>query len=214
MIEFIKAMPKLREKIFFRKEDLLDLNVSEDVIETLLKEELLRKMDCGIYTLSDKEVRLLSDISLILPELLFWKQTYITGKYVLVKNNIIFDVLWHINCVAEKKEILRFDNQKIKTLTKVVDTPKVKNYRFVVTNCPVEDMANIFTVKMATLEQALVDYFSTFENIVYDFFVLDFDDDVISEKINFEKLKKIRDKLNNKTLIETINNFLTWCKYE
>lgn len=210
MIDFIKAMPKLRKKIFFRKEDLLDLNVSEDVIEILLKEGLLRKMDCGIYTLSDKEVRLLSDISLILPELLFWKETYITGKYVLVKNNIIFDILWDINCVAEKKETYRFDNQRIKTLTKIVDTPKVKNYRFVVTNCPVEDMANIFTVKMATLEQALVDYFSTFEKIIYDFVALDFDEYDISEKIDFEKLKKIRDKLNNKTLIATINNFLAW----
>lgn len=214
MIEFIKAMPELRKKVFFRLEDLLALNISEEVIDELTKEWLLRKMDCWIFTLSDKEVRLLSDISLILPKILFWKETYITGKYILVKNNIIFDVLWAINCVSDKKETLKFDNQIIKTVIKTTSKPEITDYKFVITNWPVEDMANILKVKVATLEQAILDYFSTYENIITDFEELDFDRSIVKEKIDFEKLKKIRDLQTNNIVISSINNFLKWNKYE
>lgn len=214
MIEFIKVMSELRKKVFFRLEDLLALNISEEVIDELTKEWLLRKMDCWIFTLSDKEVRLLSDISLILPEILFWKETYITGKYILVKNNIIFDVLWAINCVSDKKETLKFDNQIIKTVIKTTSKPEITDYKFVITNWPVEDMANILKVKVATLEQAILDYFSTYENIITDFEELDFDRSIVKEKIDFEKLKKIRDLQTNNIVISSINNFLKWNKYE
>lgn len=214
MIEFIKVMSELRKKVFFRLEDLLALNISEEVIDELTKEWLLRKMDCWIFTLSDKEVRLLSDISLILPEILFWKETYITGKYILVKKNIIFDVLWAINCVSDKKETLKFDNQIIKTVIKTTSKPEITDYKFVITNWPVEDMANILKVKVATLEQAILDYFSTYENIITDFEELDFDRSIVKEKIDFEKLKKIRDLQTNNIVISSINNFLKWNKYE
>lgn len=217
MIEFIKAMPELRKKVFFKLEDLLELNISEDVISELIKEWILRKMDCWIFTLSDNEVHLVSNVSLLLPKILFWEKTYVTGKWVLSNSLIIRDICIPLYCITEENIIenhYKFDNTGIYTKHRITQKPELQEFNFYISNWSIDENHNIQSVKIATLEQAIIDFFIFRKKIEIDFNEwLWFRSDMILKKVDLKKLKQMSLDTNNEKIINSVKNFLKWLKY-
>lgn len=217
MIEFIKALPILREKIFFKIQEIVDLWISKEFIDICIKENILRVVYKDIYTLSEKEININNWLLLLLPEKIFWKEnTYITGKWVLCNESIIFENNSNIYFVWEKREILKTNSFSLFSQKKISKTPETIDYQFTVSNNIIDIYQRKLTIQIATIEQAIIDYFNRELYIIIDWFdeAHNFWNKAILEKVNLKKLKKMALETKDNKIIETTNNFLKWLKYE
>lgn len=210
MINFIKNFAKLREKIFFTKDELLELWIKEDIISELLKEWALRDLTHGIFTLSKDDVYIDDDIKFLLPKKIYEK-SYITWESAFDYYKVIY---WFFHpCVAtgKKNEIFSADNLIVHLYKSSLEEPETIDIIINSSNKWVGSILTRMNVKMATLEQALVDYFYNQYEIATNFSK---NHELVKlqliTKLNKEKLKELANKTWDDKTITSIYNLTQW----
>lgn len=214
MINFIKNYHILREKIFFSKKDILDLWLKEKDFNLLIKEWIIRYLFNDLYTLSEKEVDISSEISLLIPQTLD-KKNYITSNTALFYHWLIYWWIWVIIWSAKNEYEIRWRDFYIKTIKTPNKKADIEDFFIDVSNNGVTNYINKIKINLASKEQAIVDRFY-FNSIKYWLIHDCFDEEnffipyELKEKINIEKLNKIAKETMDEKTIQSVNNLINW----
>lgn len=210
MINFIKNQHILRKKIFFSKEDILSLWISEEVLNILLEEKQIRHLINDIYTLSEEEIFLWSPVRFILADKLN-KWSYITGLAALEEHNLLYWAMTASNFTWDKQEDFWLQWLFIDIILPSVKNPDFEEIDYSLSIDYIESHSDVYKIKLASPEQALVDlYFN--KHKVEEWFD-EWNDLVgflLKKKIDQEKILKIAKATNNEKTIQSIKNFIKW----
>lgn len=212
MINFIKKRYILGKKIFFSKEDILSLWVSEEVLNILLEEKQIRHLIDDIYTLPEEEVSLVGLARFILADKLN-KWSYITWLTALDHHNLLY---WSYNSnyfTWHKKEEIQLDNLNVEIVISATETPDIVAEDYYIPFNLSEIEIEKHTVCFATPEQALVDKFFN-NNYIEDENAFEWEWRLVrfllKDTIDKEKLLKMAIETNDEKTIKSTNNFINW----
>lgn len=212
MINFIKNHHILRKKIFFSKEDILSLWISEEVLNILLEEKQIRHLIDDIYTLSEEDISLVSFARFVLADKLN-KWSYITWLTALDYHNLLY---WSYNSnyfTWQKKEKIKLDYLNVRIVIPATETPDVVDVDYYASFNLRRLKTEKYTVCFATPEQALVDKFFN-NNYIEDENDFEWEERLVQfllkDTIDKEKLLKIAIETNDEKTIKSTNNFINW----
>lgn len=212
MINFIKNQHILRKKIFFSKDDILSLWISEEVLNILLEEKQIRYLIDGIYTLSKEEIFLWSSLRYILSNKLY-KESYITGTTALDRYNLLYWAQGGTVFTWDEKKFIDLDGLTVEILLPSTKKPDIEAIEYYLPTHLNEWRTDKYTIYFAKPEQALVDMFFN-SPFVEEYF----DEDellvhfLLKEKIDKDKLLKIALETNDKKTIKSTHNLINWLK--
>lgn len=211
MINFIKNYHILREKIFFNKEDIINIWINDKELSILISEWIIRELRNDLYTLSNNEVDLSStSVKFILPQFLN-KNHYITWEAALNYYEMLYGSVWYIVINWEEYNNIKLNKTSIKIIKQSIEKPDVKKIPIKIYNKWIWDYLTTFYVKIASPEQAIVDYFYDFWKETSRFTeVHEFVKTQFEEKINIDKLREIAELTNDNNTINTIEKLIKW----
>lgn len=209
MINFLKNQHILRKKIFFSKEDVLSLWVSEEVFNSLLQERIIRHLANDIYALSREEVNLWSSVRYILADKLN-KGAYITWLAALDYHNLLYWGYPWDYFTWEKRENIDVDGSRVRIFIPTSKTPELDKVDYYITFPLTEEKSDTYTIYFAKPEQALIDMFFNSLCVEDGFQDGRLVKPVLKVSINKNKLLKMALETMDDKTIKSTKNLINW----
>lgn len=211
---YLEKLPKLREMVFFTKEDLEEIWIKNEVFNKWLKRKYIKEINYNLFSLSEEHIIMNEETYLYLFQKIdpsiylthlyalrhqnfwFWeKQT----KFFSTKNKDLFkkyEEEWRIKCFYNTSNIWNEEDFIF------------ENYQL--SNWPIW-VINYKKIKMAKLELALIEFFIEYWYIIDEDTIdaIGFIPDEINKKIDKKKLINMSLKFDI-TIQETVKNFINW----
>lgn len=212
---FINKIHILRELIFFRKWDILEIN-ENDFNKWIEKGFIINQYD-DIYSLSEEHIELTKITRFFLMQKYF-ENSYISGCSALEDYWVY--LAWNRHHTIMLNKDINEDMLIIKNKRVFIYKTYVKNYEDLVNKKIIELWNRAMWLKsscylnIASLELALIDLFSIQKYVMNSF---DFNEhwlywEKIDKIINKEKLLDIAKNTNEEYIINSTKNFITWLK--
>lgn len=210
MLNFIKNYHILREKIFFTIAELNELDINNSLIKILEEELILRNLFEDIYTLNDNTIRLDLESGMILTKKID-NNSYISGETALEKHWVIYWPSSIFEFASSTEKTFEWDFLTISSLkksTKKIDTDELIIY---VSNKWVTRAQTPISIKIATIEQAIVDRFYNNKLNKINFNAENFfAKHKLLEKVNIKKLIEKAHSTNDIKTIKLVEDFIKW----
>lgn len=211
---YLEKLPKLREMVFFTKEELQEIWISNNVFNKWNKRKYIKNIYWDIFSLPEEHVVISEETYLSL----FQKidpSIYLTHLYALRHQNFWF---WEkqIRIFSTKnKDIFKKYEEEWETKC-FYNTSNIWNEddfifeNYVLSNWPVWTI-NYKKIKMAKLELALLELFMEYWYVISedDIDAIGFMPDEIKKKLNKDKLIQMSLKCDI-IVQETVKNFINW----
>ena len=210
---FIKNIYILRELIFFRREDLLE--IGEDDFNKWIAEWLIVNQYADIYSLPKEHVEL-TEITRFFLMQKYFENSYLSGCSALGYYWVY--LAWNRHHTITTNQDVAEEMLIVKDKRVFVYKTYVENYTDFVDHKLIELWNKAVWLKstsylnMASLELALVDLFSIDKYVMDDF---DFEEhwlygEKIDKMIDKEKLLKIAENTKEDFIINSTKNFINW----
>lgn len=211
---FLEKLPKLREMVFFTKEELQEIWIKNEEFDKWLKKKYIKGIHLNLFSLSNEHVVMDEETYLYL----FQKidpSIYSTHLYALRHQNFWFwEIKERVFSTTNKDLFKKYEEEwEAKCF---YNTPNIWSEEdFIFENYPLSNwpvwVINYKKIKMAKLELALIEYFMKYwytidENTID---AMGFMPDEIKKKINKNKLINMSLKCDI-TVQETVKNFINW----
>lgn len=207
--KYIENYSNLRKQILFNKNYLIQNKFEEEEIDYLQTEWIIQYLVNDFYTIKQEDINNNYYLSCFFITSIFEK-SYITtdsalSYYWLKSPTLLITFAWNKN---QKMEMFwtRIKEESLNSFWEYIEL------EFNINNWKLSEWFEKNKIKIATKEQALIDYFfvSRSEILPEEFNVVWFNKIICLEELNQKKILELAEKTNNEKTIKTANNFCYW----
>ena len=206
--KYIEHYSDLKKNILFEERYLLNKGFSIGEIYYLRDNKILTYLEKSYYTIKETDIN--DNCYLIWLFITTIHNSYITSDTALMRYWLKSPVL-SISYAWKERKYYKLLKYKIKE-EKVPYNGEFVMEEALINNGRLNESCKKIQIRIATPEQALIDYFFNERDIIRpeEFNVIWFDKEIWQTNVNQKKLLELAQKTNSNTTIEMANNFCFW----